>query len=633
MDKSKIGTKSIALLILTIVVLVISTLLWPVGTRLNLEVNYVDAPYMQSELFLSKDGTTFDIEHSRLVDVSDSKAVFSLGRKWKDNVIYRIDLSNAADAYSVSNITFSLNENEELCLGADAIQEHFTIMNGQWENVDGNLLITPSNTDSFIFSTDNYILSSLTSMESDIIKNTHVSRIATVILLSLLAFLIICNFGKILRFLENPSTQYIPIVTILLALAGVWTIAFKSEYGIHPDEYDVIECLKYGMKHFFPPDMRADDVASTYSGYGYTKLINGTWYWYIAGKIAYVVKALWSNSIWYRVPNVLMFIAMAFIYIKNVSKKKWLILALGISVQAWYIFSYTTADAMDFFLGFLIVLILTDSDSILYKAVSEKFTLRALPRYILLGTLFGFTFLGKEIYWEVLLLAFIVLLFKLFDTKKEDRKSLLTNYVVIIACFALVVLTRYGFDFAHYGLDKSEVKNEMAVIYTDYDKNPTTPIEDRCPTYHMYEQGYSLPELFQESTNWVSMTCRSFCGIISDNKTTGAYYKIMGALYAILLMILMYFNLNKNASKMRKIEFICCFGILILSVAASVLNSYVSDSQAQGRYLLPMLFVVSYMGYRTPEFFEKKYGRVVVSALQILSVWYFLTNATGIFNV
>ena len=624
--------KSISLATITLIAL-ISSLLWPVGTKVNMDIAYQDAPYMQAELFVSRDGATFDVDHSQVVDVIDSQTSFNIGRKWSENLIYRIDLSNIQDPYRVSFIDVSMNNQQAFRMYPSDIMNHFVIMNGEWAEADGTLLITPSNNDSFIVSADTFVSDSLSSFSESVSKNALISRAATVILLALIALAIMWNAGKIMAFLEDKDTKYLPIIVILLALAGVWTIAFKTDLGVHPDEYDVVECLKYGMKHFFPPDMRAEEVAGTYSGYGYTKLINGTWYFFIAGKVAALVKALWSTSVWYRVPNVLLFVAMIFMYIRRISKKEWLVFALGISVQAWYIFSYTTADAFDFFLSFLIILQLTDEESMLNKLIVSRFELKALWKYICLGVLFGFVFLGKEIYWAVLLLAFIALLFKLFDTDKDGRKVLWINYLLIIAVFAITVMTRYGFDLAHYGLNKSEVKKEMAIQYTDYDKNPTTPIEDRCPTYHMYEQGYSLPELFEESTNWVSSTCRSFCGLIGDVEMSGSYYKIIGALYIFVLMLFTYYNLGKSSSVRRRIEYICCLGIMVISVIASVLNSYISDSQAQGRYLLPMLFVASYIGYKTPEIFKSKSGKAVIVALEILSVWYFVLQATGRFGV
>lgn len=92
------------------------------------------------------------------------------------------------------------------------------------------------------------------------------------------------------------------------------------------------------MTHFLPPDMRDPAVAQTYSGYGYTKLENYTWYFYLAGKIALLFKTMFCSLAYYRVPNLLLFAALTFYFVRNIRQKNWLMVALGICVQSWYIF-------------------------------------------------------------------------------------------------------------------------------------------------------------------------------------------------------------------------------------------------------------------------------------------------------
>ena len=58
-----------------------------------------------------------------------------------------------------------------------------------------------------------------------------------------------------------------------------------------------------------------------------------------------------------------------------------------------------------------------------------------------------------------------------------------------------------------------------------------------------------------------------------------------------------------------------------------MLNSYFIDCQAQGRYLLPVLIVAGYMGYRTPEAFSKSYFKLAVLGINVMSIWYFATRA------
>ena len=81
----------------------------------------------------------------------------------------------------------------------------------------------------------------------------------------------------------------------------------------------------------------------------------------------------------------------------------------------------------------------------LSKAVRLPVKSRNIFRCMMMGLLFGMLFLGKQVYWEVLLLAFIVLLLKLIEAPKDEKKRLLTNHGVIVGFFCLMIVIRYGF--------------------------------------------------------------------------------------------------------------------------------------------------------------------------------------------
>ncbi len=132
---------------------------------------------------------------------------------------------------------------------------------------------------------------------------------------------------------------------------------------------------------------------------------------------------------------------------------------------------------------------------------------------------------------------------------------------------------------------------------------------------------------------WFKDTFRSFCGILGDNATKDTYYIFMGVLYGLTIFTLAYYGAKSVVKKGRneKIKMLVLFGLFAASFMASIVNSYVSDSQPQGRYLLPMLFTASYIAYLTPEVFEKKFCKAAIICLQIASTWYFVTNGVRCF--
>ena len=634
----RIRIKTIILIALSLIV-ILWAFLWPVGSKLVFGVAYADvANGTRIKAYRELNFEGFLEENSNTQRTDDGSAYFNL--RWDNSNLtgLMIKPTDGTEEVLVNFLNIYLSHNMKDTpvrqVTADQILESFEIVEGEYVlDESGYLRITPNNEDCALICTSTELIDSIKSVDATLNRQTKVGRIFSALLILLLLWLIVLNADALAAFFERQDTwSILSIISIIVAGIGVWVIAFNSGVS-HPDEDDVIKCLNYGMKHLFPPDMRAEEVADTYSGYGYTKLANYTWYYLIAGKVALLVSKMWNGIRYYRVPNFLMFAGMAYLYIKNILKKRWLILALGICVQAWYIFSYTTADAMDFFLCFVVLLLLTNEDSILYKTVDSKFEIKGVWKHALLGVLFGLLCLGKPNYWAIIALAFIVLLFKLIETTKEERHTLWVNYGVIVGFFVITVATRLAFDLYHYGLGYFSVKAEMETIYSAYDKNPTTPVQDIAVTYRMFRYGHSLPELFMAAPTWFKSTFRSFCGLNSDVTTKDVYFKLMGILYGFVVSALAYFGVKSvsDKPKTRKILLGVLFGLFAVSFMASVVNSYVSDSQPQGRYLLPMLLTASYIAYLTPEVFEKKYFKAAIISLQVLSAWYFVTAGVGCF--
>ncbi len=629
----------VVFLILISALMILWSFLWPTGNKLVLGMAYVDiADGTEIKAYKEYNYEGFAEENSNKQHVNEGTAYFNLKWNHEDLTGIMIKPTDGADSCLLNFMNIYITHNRgdiPVCqLDSSSIMDAFEITDGDW-SIDeaGFLRITPESEDCALVCTSSDLIESIKNIDSTLASRNKVGRIGTVIVILGLLWLAVINADRIMAFFEKQDLwSLISILAIVVVGTCVWVIAFHSTSG-HPDEDDVIKCLNYGMNHIVPPDMRIDDIADTYSGYGYTKLSNSTWYYLIAGKLAWIANKLWTGILYYRVPNFLMFVVMAYIYIKQVQKQRWLSLILGICVQAWYIFSYTTADAMDFFLCFITLVLVTDGDSLLFKSVDEKFEFKGIWRHALLGILFGFIFLGKPNYWAILGIVFVALLFKLFEKSREDRKSLWINYGVILGFFALTAIFRYSFDLYHYGFGISQVKAEMEALHSAYDKNPTTPSQDIAVTYRMFRYGHSLPELFMAAPTWFKSTFRSFFGVLSDTTSKDTYFNLMGVLYGFLLFVLAYFGVKNVSEKPKndKIRMFLLFGLFVLSFVASIINSYVSDSQPQGRYLLPMLFTASYIAYLTPEIFEKKYFKMTLVSLQILSTWYFVTAGVGCF--
>lgn len=629
-----------------LVALIIGSLIYPHSNKLTVQTIY-SAPMNGTKAFGLWDTTGAGFSESNMVssEVADFGSTLSFKHDTDHFLQLALKPTDINEVCGIACINISINDNDILSIPANEIEQYFQPSSavGSFDEASGAYFFAPLEGDSILLmNKETYQNITHNAFHSSNI-NSQLTRIGTSILIVLILSLLILKWDKLAMWIdglfEDKSDIFTPIAAILFIIAtlAVCVIAFKSELGLHPDEYDVVECLKYGMKHFFPPDIRDAEVAGTFSGYGYTKLENSTYYFFLAGKIALIAKTLFSSINWFRVPNVLLFIGMGIIFMKNVKRKNWLILALGTSIQAWYIFSYTTADALDFFWSFLVLLQLADDDSWLNSILSQicekkHFSKSIITRSLILGILFGMVFLGKQNYWIVLLLAFVVLLSKLLGAEKEDRKQYFKIYGLILAMFAMTVLTRYAFDFAHYGTQGSQIKASLDAQYADYDKNPTTAPVDLCPTYRMKDHGYSINDLFVETPKWFKYSFQSFCGLLADQETSLVYYGLMGFLY-LSIIILLGADYLTSENKQKKTEFIVGAFLLVLNVIISVLNSYISDSQAQGRYLLPMVFILGYLGAKAPSIWDKRAFKYALMLINILCVWYFSSQAPSLLGI
>lgn len=606
----------------------------PVRQELSVEMYYRNAPEgILSQLFWGADGS-LSAENCSDGLRDGNIVLFSLPQPPQDLKMLRVDPSNTEEAYSITRISFLLNGEYFRAMDADEILEKFVPVNAGVELSGEELVITPQNADSGLF-IDSDELNASALEASDALRARQIRQRCFALLFLAAALIALVHCAPLLKnYLvslfsrdENGRFDWFSLIATAVmagALLVVFVIGLGSELGLHPDEWDVKACLDYGLTHFLPPDMRDPAVANTYSGYGYTKLENYTWYFFLAGKVSLLFRALFYSLPYYRIPNLLLFLALAVLFARWIRRKNWLMVALGICVQAWYIFSYTTADALDFFLAFFAVWLLSSEDSLLFRCVdADRITKQSIPGFLLLGLLFGMIALGKPNYLSILALVFFILLFRLIRRKtKRERKTLWRNYFLILGIFAAVFLFRAGFDLYHYGMQKAEVKEAVAIEHAHEDKNPATPVEEQNPSWHMMSRGASLQDFFRENPEWFSMSYKSFCGLIQDTGTGFWYYACMGFFYAAILAGIAFFTF-RSKDLWAKLEFLVGIALMAGGIAASVINSYVVDSQAQGRYLLPLILIAAYLSSRTPQLFEKWYFRLILAAAGVFSAGYF----------
>lgn len=427
----------------------------------------------------------------------------------------------------------------------------------------------------------------------------------------------------------NRKTEYIKdksclfvVIIMLLSVVLVVLMSSQSRYDMHPDEYVTKAAIDYYLNHWLPPDIRSADIRHTFSNYGYTRLREWTVYYFLAGKIGLIFKELFHYTYYYRVFNFLLYIIMIGIVIYNIKRESWLIMSVALTPQLWYIFSYATSDAWDFFCSFLLIYQAVAKDSILNKALEDKCSCRRkIMACAIFGILSAFIMMGKKNYYLILLLLFIIFLFKLFRSQKDEQMDLIKKYFLILVFFGGVLLLRYSINLYHYGFNEKAIIPQLREEHAHYAYKGSTPKAEQAIGLLLKSRGITLQEMFHEYGFGIK-SYKSFVGLFGYMQygCSNAYYWIMGCLLTLLLIVVYSFA-SKKRSVENALEIIFITIIMCLSIIASIYHSWTSDFQPQGRYLFPILICFAYIASKSKPntIIDKRICIGLVGAIQILA--------------
>lgn len=395
----------------------------------------------------------------------------------------------------------------------------------------------------------------------------------------------------------------------------------RSPFWLNPDEYDVRAAVNYYFSHFMPPDIRSDVINDSFPVYGTSRHFEWNLFYFYAGKLGQFFA---DEALRIRLFSLLLFCVMVGIAIRNIRRQYALLFVLLLTPQVWYIFSYSTSDALDFFAGFLSLYELLEEKSMLNRLLRESFRKRHLLYYALLSLLFIHLFWAKASFYPILVFLFLILLIRLLFQERKNRGPLFRKYLILVGLTLGIFVLRYLItDFPYYGFNKMGAIMEVTERHADYGYKPSTPAIERAYSMSFFGKGISLGELLTQYEFHKNLF-RTFAGFFGTY-TFGErdwYYLVMGALYLCLIGRILYrFWQMKDRQKwweLLAVAFTC-----FLQYALIVFNSWFIDFQPQGRYLLPVLFFVSYLIARIDRVREDKVLRFILVCTCVLSLYCF----------
>lgn len=403
-------------------------------------------------------------------------------------------------------------------------------------------------------------------------------------------------------------------------LTCVYT-GLRSPFWLNPDEYDVKAAVNYYFTHFMPPDIRSDIISDSFPVYGTSRHFEWNLFYFYAAKLGQFFS---DPTVRMRLFSLIIFTIMAGITLKNIRKHYALLFVLLLTPQVWYIFSYSTSDALDFFAGFLSLYELLEENSMLNRLLRESYRRRHILYYGLLSILFIHLLWAKASFYPILVFLFLILLIRLLNQEKTDRGPLLRKYLILVGLTLGIFVIRYMItDYPYYGFNKLGVVIEVTEQRADFGYKPSTPPIEQAYSMSFFGKGITLGELLTKYEFHKNLF-RTFAGFFGSYAFGEGdwYYILMGALYLTLLgWITWRFIRMKDKQKWQEYGAVvfCCF----LQYALIVFNSWFIDFQPQGRYLLPILFFIAYLISRTEHPKEDKVLRGILVCTCLLSLFAF----------
>ena len=449
-------------------------------------------------------------------------------------------------------------------------------------------------------------------------ENVAAEQLVRILALVLLAFAL-ARASKTM-FTEFRFVMYLGLVvlTLIVVMAGL------SNYNQHPDEGVHVSAATYYMDHNLPPKIGDPAVAHTYSPYGMSRLNSGEISYFFAGKFGKLLEPLQLPE--YRVFRYFNVMLFAFLLLFGVYKKPFriLLLPLLLSPQIWYIFSYFNSE------GFaMVVILLIAYQLVVPESIWNRFLATDGPRctwwklpgvVILLGVLLllkiNFYFFG--IY---MLLYFI---WRLWYKKTAFNTSTIIRVAVIALAGISVFVGVRVFDSSINDFKKSEKILEAREMYAQTMYKPSTPLDQKFVFLQMKERGVTLKKIIIDHM-WAEKMFRTSFGEYGYTSVAASYgyYDFVRYLAVIVFLVVTFFTI-KNGGWEGASLLSLTVGSGLLLMAAACYSSWTADFQAQGRYLLPIVAMLSMFAYHMREKLANLPCVFVLGSMFMVSLYSFI---------
>ena len=443
-----------------------------------------------------------------------------------------------------------------------------------------------------------------------------------------------CSY-KIIR--NGNQHQYFYFIFSIVAFTLVVVMATVSEfaaYNLHPDEVLHSVSATYYEMYNLPPVVGDPKANFTYepAAYGISYINQTGLDYFLTGKFSMLIKSMFNINDFHaqRFFNVCLFFSLCLMIFYSKNCNYIIFFPIIITPQVWYISSYINNDFFPFFIMLILCSQILSSRSLYNKSlIYDSPIALALPTGFLLGILL----ISKSNY----------LIFVVFSTSYLFWNTLKTNQFrfnralffgqafkvtsLILLCAISVYAIRSGFDFYQNGFNKNQKLQQLANQFAAKGFRPIdieTNIMQIRGGLRLKDKGESIQNLLT-IRNWFNLSKNSFFGVYGGMRINAPefYYQCIFFLFCLLIAYIGTQSiLTFQASNI--IFFLGSSLFMLLMILASLYHSWTYDFQPQGRYLLPILGILSFLLHEAREYLNRNILCLLISLMFAFSFWSFL---------
>jgi len=304
-------------------------------------------------------------------------------------------------------------------------------------------------------------------------------------------------------------------------------------------------------------------------------------------------------------------------------------LPLIVSPQIWYLYSYSNSDGFALALGIFAAYQFALSDSALNRFLDDP-----EPRHYAIsltgfGFLAGALLLSKQNFYFLLLFIFLYVIWRIYNGYYKNPKMLWLRLAMIGIIAISMYGVRYGLDIAANGPDPGAKFQEYIDLMAKDEFNPKSPLEDQHIYLNLRQRGNSLDVVVQ-NLKWWPVTFATAFGSYGYTQYFGSdtYFNIVKILIGLLGSIIVFYSLVRGSTAIQLLILIAGFsaGLLIL---ASIWSSWAVNFQAQGRYLAPIVPMISIVYYHVEKYINTTIFTTLVLLMFAISVYSFVFFGLG----